>query len=102
MDFQIDNTAKWIFDHLADEDKKSLSVEDIDYVLDLMCDFYEKMGLLDDEKEEEIDINEEEIFLFICALIKKENIAPYITNEQVQLILDKEYEYGVKNGVYNS
>jgi len=69
-------------------------------VLDVVYDFYEEKGLLDEEDEEvtESFIDEEELFEYILKAAKKDKIN--LTGEDIELILDAEFEYGKSIGIY--
>ena len=94
---EVDDTEciKYILDHLPAELKGKISEEDVQCVLDIICDY-----LFDDEdKVEEATIAEEEMFQFISKIIKKEKMVD-LSDEALQAILDGEFEYGKEIGIY--
>jgi hypothetical protein len=74
-----------------DEDK-------IEYVLDVVYEYYDEKGLIDEDSTEEASIDEEDMFKFILKCAKKDKMS--LTEEQIQLILDGEFEYGKSLGIY--
>ena len=68
-------------------------------VLTLVYDFYDENGLIDEDSTEEASIDEEEMFKFIKKCAKKDKMN--LTDEDIQLILEGEFEYGKSIGIYN-
>ena len=99
---EVDDTEciKYILNHLPETLKGKISEEDVQYVLDVICDYYAENDLFDEEdKVEEAFIAEEDMFQYINKIINKEKIVN-ITEEELQAILDGEFEYGKKIGIY--
>ncbi len=96
--FDEDEAVKFIINHLPADKKEQISEDDIDYVLDVMCEFYEENGLMEDSSDE-ASIDEEAMFNFIFKTIKKDK-AISLSEEDLQLILDGEFEYGKSIGIY--
>lgn len=99
---EIDDTEciKYILNHLPETFKGKITEEDVQYVLDVICDYYAENDLFDEEdKVEEAFIAEEDMFQYINKIINKEKIVN-ITEEELQAILDGEFEYGKKIGIY--
>lgn len=100
---EVDDTEciKYILNHIPSEFKPVITEDDVQYVLDLICDYYTEMNLLDDEndKEEESYIAEEEMFQYIRKIINKEKIIT-ISDDALQAILDQEFNYGIEIGIY--
>lgn len=99
---EVDDTEciKYILDHLPAELKGKISEEDVQYVLDIICDYYVENDLFDyEDKVEEATIAEEEMFQFISKIIKKEKMVD-LSDEALQAILDGEFEYGKEIGIY--
>ncbi len=98
--FDEDAAVRYILDFIPEEDRKNLTEDDIVYVLDVIDEFYESEGLLsEDETAEEASIDEEKMYNFVLKAAKKDNVE--ITTEQLQLILEGEFAYGVEIGIYS-
>jgi len=100
LEYSEDEAVNFIFNRLPEEAKKRINKDIINYVLDVVYDFYEEKGLLDeeDEKVTESFIDEEELFEYILKAAKKDKIN--LTGEDIELILDAEFEYGKSIGIY--
>ena len=96
--FDEDDAIRFILDFIPEEDKKDLTEDDVQYVLDVIYDYYEKEGLIEEDTAEAASIDEEAMFKYVHDAIKKDKM--HITDEQIQLILEGEFEYGVSIGIY--
>ena len=89
--FEYDDEAavKFIQNYLPQELKEKFSEDDIYYILDVICDFYDKKDWLNDEDEEK---EEKELIQFIIEQAKKDGIGDY-SQEEIQLVLVAEVAY---------
>ena len=56
--YDEDDSVKFIQNYLPQELKGKFSNDDINYIVDLIYDFYESNGMLDDDGDDEIEIDE--------------------------------------------
>lgn len=90
-EFQYDDVAavKFIQNHLPQDLKSRFAEDDIYYLLDVICDFYEKRDwLIDDDEEQE----EKELTQFLIQQAAKDEIGKF-TEEEVRLFLAAEAAY---------
>lgn len=98
---EYDDEAAIVFIQKKLPKELNISDDDIQYVLDVIYDFYETKGLLNEDTDEEVEIVEEELLHYILKAVKKDEMdAEKLNEENVQLILDAEYEYSESLGVY--
>lgn len=97
--FDDDEAVKFIIKNLPAQFKTSITAESITYVLDVMYDFYDENGFVDEDSVEEANINEEDMFNYISQIIKEEKIVK-LSDEELQAILDGEFEYGKSIDIY--
>jgi hypothetical protein len=97
--FDEDEAVKYILKSLPAEYKDKIKDTDIEYVLDVMVDFYESNGFIEEDSAEEANIDEEDMFEYIFKVMKKEK-AVELSSDELQLILDGEFEYGKSIGIY--
>jgi hypothetical protein len=101
LEFDDSQAIEFIKKHLPDEQKTLINEDAIQYVLDLICEYYEENGLMNEEDvAEESEIAEDDMFNYIFAFVKKDKIFE-LSGEQLQLILDGEYAYGRSIGIYS-
>ncbi len=96
--YDEDDAVKFILNFIPKEAKERINDEKVEYVLDVVYEFYDENGLIDEDSTEEASIDEEEMFNFILKCSKKDKIE--LSEDDVQLILDGEYEYGKSLGIY--
>jgi hypothetical protein len=95
-DFNYDEekSVEFIRNHLPQEIKEKFSDDDINYIVDLIYDFYLSKGYLDDDDEDEktIDIDEDEIVEFVVGNAKEDGIGKF-EPEEIRFIVQGELEY---------
>ena len=96
--YDEDDAVKFIINSIPAEAKIRINDEMIEYVLDVVYEFYDENGLIDEDSTEEASIDEEEMFKYIIKCAKKDKMK--ISEDDIQLILDGEYEYGKSLGIY--
>lgn len=96
--YDEDDAVKFIINSLPADAKERINDEKIEYVLDVVYEYYDENGLIDEDSTEEASIDEEEMFKFILKCSKKDKMA--LSEDDIQLILDGEYEYGKSLGIY--
>ena len=98
--YDEDDAVKFILGFIPAEAKERINDETIEYVLDVVYEFYDENGLIDEDSTEEASIDEEEMFKFILKCSKKDKIK--LAEDDIRLILDGEYEYGKSLGIYTN
>ena len=96
--YDEDDAVNFILNFLPEDPKKSIDDSKIEYVLDVVYEFYDENGLIEEDSTEEASIDEEEMFKYILKVSKKDKMQ--LTEEEVQLILEGEFEYGKSIGIY--
>ena len=96
--YDEDEAVKFILDYIPAEAKARINDEKIEYLLDVVYEYYDENGLIDEDSTEEASIDEEAMFKFIQKCAKKDKMD--ISDDDIQLILDGEYEYGKSLGIY--
>lgn len=96
--YDEDEAVAFILDSIPTEAKERIDGDKIEYVLDVVYDFYDENGLIDEDSTDEASIDEEEMFKFILKCSKKDKME--LNEDDIQLILDGEFEYGKSLGIY--
>ncbi len=96
--YDEDEAVKFILDFIPVEVKERIDEDKVEYVLDVVYDYYDENGLIDEDSTEEASIDEEEMFKYILKSSKKDKMG--LSEEDIQLILDGEFEYGKSLGIY--
>ncbi len=86
---------------------KSLTIGDIEYILDIVYDYYVKEGFIkeddveDAEDEDElVDIYEDEIFEYVTSRVEQDGKTGKFTDQLVDDILACDYEYCEETGIF--
>ena len=96
--YDEDEAVKFIWKLIPAELKEKINEDAINYVLDVVYDYYDENGLLDEDAVDETSIDEEEMLKFVVKAAKKDKID--LNEDDIQLVLDGEYEYGKSLGIY--
>ena len=72
--YDEDDSVKFIQNYLPQELKGKFSNDDINYIVDLIYDFYESNGMLDDDGDDEIEIDEEEVVNYVIKNAQKDGV----------------------------
>lgn len=97
--YDEDDAVKFIQNLIPAELKDKINEDTINYVLDAVYDYYEDKGLLNEEAVDETSIDEEEMLQYVIKAAKKDKIN--MNEDDIQLVLDGEYEYGKSLGIYS-
>ena len=92
LEYDEDDSLRFIQEHLPEEMKGEFSDDDINYIVDLIYEFYEDKGYLDANEESEIEIDEDELLDYIFDNARADNIREY-TDEQIEAIVAGELAY---------
>ena len=91
-EFDDSKCVEFILNLIPEQDREGITEDDIQYVLDVIYDFYESEGLLDENVASDGYVDETAELEFIRRAAKRDGIN--LNDEQIQLILDGEFEYG--------
>ena len=90
--YDEDDSVKFIQNYLPQELKGKFSNDDINYIVDLIYDFYESNGMLDDDVDVEIEIDEEEVVNYVIKNAQKDGVGKF-EPEEITFIVQGELEY---------
>lgn len=88
------DSVKFIRNYLPQELKEKFTDDDINYIVDLVYDFYDSKGYLSDEGDDEgdIEIDEDELTAYVVKNAKKDGIGKF-DPEEILFIVQGELEY---------
>ena len=89
FDYDEEMVVSFIQKHLPQELKDRFSDDNLYYILDLICEFYEENDFLNEDDEEK---EERELINFIIVQSKKDKIGEY-TSEEILMLLRAEEAY---------
>lgn len=100
IEFDDIEAIRFIMNTLTEEQRKRIDEEAVQYILDLICEYYDQNGLIEEDTVDEAEIAEDDIFNFVSSLAAKEQVVT-LSDEDIRDILDGEYGYGVSIGIYS-
>ncbi len=77
----------------------ALDDEQINYVIDLMYEYYESRGLLDEEKDEAVEIADDELIEYVISKTRKEKIYT-LSDEDITVVVEGELDYCDSLGIF--
>lgn len=97
--YDEDDAVKYIMSNLPEDVKSSIDETMVEYVLDVIYEYYDENGLIDEDTTEEASIDEEEMMKYIQKCARKDKMS--LTDEQILVILEGEFNYGQSLGIYD-
>lgn len=92
LEYDEDDSLKFIQQYLPEEMQDVFSDDEINYIVDLVYEFYEDKGFLDESDDSEIEIDEDELLEYIFENAREDDIREY-TDEQIEAIVAGELAY---------
>jgi len=89
FEYDEDVAVEFIYNHLPQDLKVKFTDDTIYYILDLICEFYEKNDYLNEDNEEK---EEKELVAFIVQQAKKDAVGNFLP-EDVLMVLRAEEAY---------
>ena len=92
--YDEDDSVKFIQNFLPQDMKGKFSNDDINYIVDLIYDFYESKGFLneDPDKDGDVEIDEDELISYVIKNAKKVGVGKF-EPEEISFIVQGELEY---------
>lgn len=102
VNYDEDDAIKFIQNYLPQEYKEKFSSDDINYVIDIMYDFYDEKGFMDPDASDEelVELDEDELIEYVLKNTKKDKIASF-TQEEISFIVQGELQYCESIGMFD-
>ena len=98
--YDDDDAVRFIKKYLPEELKNKFSDDDINYIMDLIYDFYNTKGFFEEEDDDgEVEINEDELIAFVVKNALSDGIGKYAADD-IALIIQGEMEYCDSIGMF--
>ncbi len=92
MEYDEDESVKFIQKHLPEEMQNKFSDDEINYIVDLVYEFYEEKGYLDEDDDTDVEIDEEELLNYVIKNAEEDKITDY-SDEEIEAIVAGELAY---------
>lgn len=99
--YDEDDAVKFIQNYLPQELKGKYTNDEINYIIDVIYDFYEEKGFMDEDSDGEalVDIDEDEIIAYVIKSSKKDKVNKF-SPEEVAFIIQGELAYCDSLGIF--
>ena len=67
IEFDDTEAIRFIMNTLTEEQRKRIDEETVQYILDLICEYYDQNGLIEEDTVDEAEIAEDDIFNFVAC-----------------------------------
>lgn len=101
LEYDEDDAVKYIQNYLPQELKGKYSDDEINYIIDVVYDFYDNKGLLDEniKDDEVVEFDEEELIEYVLKNTKKDKIKEF-TIDDISFIVQGELAYCDSLGIF--
>ena len=92
--YDDEEAVKFIQNYLPLELKEKFSDDDINYIVDLIYEFYDSKGYFDNDDDDDalVDIDEDELIQYVIKNAQHDGVGKYKT-EEIAFIVQGELEY---------
>jgi hypothetical protein len=98
--YDDDEAVEFIKNYLPEELNGKYSNDDINYIIDLIYDFYESKGFIEEEDDDkEIEIDEDELISYVIKNVLSDGIGEYDADD-ISLMVRGEMEYCESLGMF--
>lgn len=99
LQYDEDDAVKFIRNFLPGEVASKFSDDDINYVIDLIYEFYESKGYMDENNDSEVDIIEDELTEYVITNARKNGFTRFDADD-VSMVVQGELEYCDSIGMF--
>ncbi len=99
--YDEDDAVKFIQNYIPQEIKGKFTNDEITYIIDIVYDYYDEKGFMNDDTDENsvVDIDEEEIVSYVLKYTKKDKINSF-TADEIAFIIQGELAYCDSIGIF--
>jgi len=98
MEYDDDAAILFIRNQLPQEIKGKFSDDELNYIVDLIYEYYDTKGLLN-ENDNEVEVDLDDLTDFVISNAKKDKMGSFNENE-IQFIVDGEIAYCESLGIF--
>lgn len=101
IQYDEEDAVKFIQNYLPQEMKGKYTNDEINYIIDVVYDYYDEKGFMNDETDDEsiVDIDEDEIIAYVLKNTKKDKINNF-SSEEIAFIIQGELAYCDSLGIF--
>jgi len=92
LEYDEEDSVRFIQEHLPEELQNEFSDDEINYIVDVIYEFYEEKGYLDEDDDDEVEIDEDELLDYVIKNANKNAERKY-SDDQIEAIVAGELAY---------
>ena len=92
LTYDEDDATEYIQSCMPDSFKGLLSNDDIIYLVDLIYEYYESKGYLNDDADDEIEVDEDELIDYVLKNAKSAKVKG-LSSDVIEAVIDGELSY---------
>jgi glutamyl/glutaminyl-tRNA synthetase len=103
--YDDEQAVVFILDYLKKNSKCKIKRDDVEYLMDILYDFYESTGaIIEDDEEvpagkEEVSFDHEDMFQFVKDTLEEEENSDRFSDEDIEAVLAAEMAYCESIGI---
>lgn len=101
IQYDEEDAVKFIQNYLPQDIKGKYTNDEINYIIDIVYEFYDEKGFMDDNTDEDsvVNIDEDEIVAYVLKNTKKDKINNF-SSEDISFIIQGELAYCDSIGIF--
>jgi hypothetical protein len=102
VQYDEDEAVKYIQNYLPQEIKGKYTNDEINYIIDIVYEFYDEKGFMDEnitDEDQMVNIDEDEIIAYVLKNTKKDKINDFLS-EDIAFIIQGELAYCESIGIF--
>ncbi|NDW18930.1 hypothetical protein D0T53_08385 [Dysgonomonas sp. 216] len=102
LQYDEDDAVKFIRNYIPQELKEKLSDNDINYIIDVIYDFYDEKGFMNDDISDEdiVELDEDELIEYVIKSAQKDKVNTF-THEEINFVVQGELQYCESLGMFD-
>ncbi len=102
FEYDEEDAVKYIQNYIPQELKEKITDVDINYIIDIMYDYYDQSGLFDDKKSDDelVELDEDELIAYVVKNVKQDQIKEY-SDEEITFVVQGELSYCESIGMFD-
>jgi len=95
LEYNEEDSVRFIQEHLPEEMKGKFTDDEINYIVDLVYEYYEEKGFWDEDEEDddaEVEIDEDELLAYVIDNANRDAVRDF-SEEEIEAIVAGELAY---------
>lgn len=92
LEYDEDDSIVFIQNHLPENLKNKFSDDEVNYIVDLIYEFYETEGFFEGDDDTDIEIDVDELLLFVIKNVQKDKVRDF-SEDDIENIVAGELAY---------